>query len=59
MPRTLIYDAMHLAGLGLISAGVTLQWGRPAGLIAGGALLIILSTFDAVMAARQRGPQQG
>jgi hypothetical protein len=56
--RTLIYDALQIAGVGLVASGAGLQWGLPAGLMSAGALLLALSIFDALMAA-PRGGQQG
>lgn len=47
-----IYNLGLLIGTAGVSAGAGLQWGLPAALLAGGALVIALTVFGAVVAAR-------
>lgn len=52
--NTTVYNLSLLVGLLLVGVGVGL-WNLPAGLVVGGALLILLTIFNALLVARMRG----
>jgi hypothetical protein len=47
-----IYDGLQLAGLLLVVAGTSAQFGWPAGMIVGGGLLIGFTLLEAILFRR-------